>query len=53
MDVEELNGMDGVVAPVISNPLLGAVTQPLAYTGDWTTSAAGRNGFITVFEYRS
>jgi hypothetical protein len=61
MDVEELKGMDGVGPPVISNPLLGAVTQPLRqaksgtldYSGSWTVSAGGRNGFITEFEYRS
>jgi hypothetical protein len=61
MDVEELKGMDGVGPAVISNPLLGAVTQPiqqaksgaLSYKGDWTVSAAGSNGFITEFEYRS
>lgn len=61
MDVDELKGMDGVNAPVINNPLLGAVTQPLrqaksgtlVYNGDWTVSAGGTNGFITEFEYRS
>jgi hypothetical protein len=60
-DVEELKGMDAVNPPVISNPLLGAVTQPLrqaksgtlAYNGDWTVSSGGTNGFITEFEYRS
>ncbi len=61
MDVEELKGMDGVGPAVISNPLLGAVTQPirqarsgsLSYSGDWKAEAAGANGFITEFEYRS
>jgi hypothetical protein len=61
MDVEELKGMDGVNPPVISNPLLGAVTQALrqaksgtlAYNGDWIVSSGGTNGFITEFEYRS
>lgn len=61
MDVEELKGMDGAGPAVISNPLLGAVAQPvrqakagkLSYRGDWTASAAGSNGFITEFEYRS
>jgi hypothetical protein len=61
MDVDELKGMDGIGPAVISNPLLGAVTQPirqaksgkLAYRGDWKASAAGANGFITEFEYRS
>jgi hypothetical protein len=61
LNVEELKGMDGVGPAVISNPLFGAVTQPirqaksgtLSYKGDWTVSAAGSNGFITEFEYRS
>jgi hypothetical protein len=61
MDVEELKGMDGVGPSVISNPLLGVVTQPirqaksgaLDYRGDWTANAADTNGFITEFEYRS
>jgi hypothetical protein len=61
MDVEELKGMDGVSPAVISNPLLGAVTQPirqaksgaLSYKGDWAVKAAGSNGFITEFEYSS
>jgi hypothetical protein len=61
MDVDELMGMDGASPAVISNPLLGAVAQPIRqaksgtvnYKGDWTVSAAGSNGFITEFEYRS
>lgn len=61
MDVEELKGMDGTGPAVITNPLLGAVTQPvrqaksgkLNYSGDWTAEAAGSNGFITEFEYQS
>jgi hypothetical protein len=61
MDVEELKGMDGVGPPVISNPLFGPITQPLRqaksgtlnYRGDWTASAADKNGFITEFEYQS
>jgi len=61
LDVEELKGMDGVSPAVISNPLLGAVTQPirqaksgaLSYKGDWAVKAAGSNGFITEFEYSS
>jgi hypothetical protein len=61
MDVEEMKGMDGKGPAVISNPLLGAVTQPirqaksgkLTYHGDWNASAAGANGFITEFEYGS
>lgn len=61
MEVDELKGMDGVGPAVISNPLLGLVTQPirqaksgtLSYKGDWDVNAAGSNGFITEFEYRS
>ena len=59
MTVDELKGMDGVNPAVITNPLLGAVTQPirqaksdaLSYRGDWTIDAAGVNGFITEFSY--
>jgi hypothetical protein len=61
MDVEELKGMDGTNPAVISNPLLGAVAQPirqakagtLSYRGDWAVNATGSNGFITEFEYKS
>jgi len=61
MEVDELKGMDGVGPAVISNPLLGIVTQPirqaksgtLSYKGDWDVNDAGSNGFITEFEYRS
>jgi hypothetical protein len=59
MAVEELKGMDGVNPAVISNPLLGAVTQPirqakseaLSYLGDWTIDSAGANAFVTEFSY--
>jgi hypothetical protein len=61
VDVEEMTGMDGRNPAVITNPMLGAVTQPmrqaksgtLSYKGDWTADASGANGFITEFEYRS
>src|SRR5215472_2939335 len=61
MEVDELKGMDGVGPAVISNPLLGILTQPirqaksgtLSYKGDWDVNSAGSNGFITEFEYRS
>ena len=61
MDVEEMKGMDGRNPAVITNPMLGAVTQPirqaksgtLSYKGDWTADASGANGFITEFEYSS
>lgn len=60
VDVEEMKGMDGVSPAVISNPLLGAVTQPirqaksgaLRYGGDWAAEASDSNGFITEFAYR-
>jgi hypothetical protein len=60
LDVEEIKGMDGVNPIVISNPLLGAVTQPLrqaksaalSYRGDWTAEAGESNGFITEFNYK-
>jgi hypothetical protein len=58
-EVEELRGMDGVSAPLIQNPLLGAVVQPLRqarskhlrYDGDFAFSAAGRNSFTSDFRY--
>lgn len=58
--VEEMKGMDGVGPAVISNPLLGAVTQPirqakcgvLSYHGDWAVEASDNNGFITEFSYQ-
>lgn len=57
--VEEIKGMDGKNPAVISNPLLGAVTQPLRqaksksvrFADDWSFSAEGTNGFITEFVY--
>ena len=59
MSVDELTGMDGVNPIVISNPLLGAVAQPirqakgdtLSYKGDWTIDASGTNGFVAEFSY--
>jgi hypothetical protein len=60
-EVEELTGMSGSGAPVIENPLLGAVTQPLRqarskqlrYEGDFSFSTAGRNSFTADFVYES
>jgi hypothetical protein len=57
--IEEMRGMDGVNPAVITNALLGAVTQPLrqaktemlAYNGDWTFEASANNAFITEFSY--
>ena len=61
MEVHELKGMDGVRRAVISNPLLGSVTQPfrqaksgtLSYKGDWECQRRRLKRFITEFEYRS
>lgn len=59
MAIEQLVGMDGSGPPVITNPMLGAVTQPvrqarsseLRYADTWSFSADGTNGFITEFSY--
>jgi hypothetical protein len=56
---EELKGMDGQNAPVITNPLLGAITTPLtqakagdvSYHGHWDVEYSGTNGFVTDFKY--
>lgn len=60
-EVEQLKGMDGVGAPVIENPLLAAVLQPLRqarskhlrYDGDFAFTTAERNSFIADFTYES
>lgn len=57
--VEQLVGMDGSSPAVITNPLLGAVTQPVRqgkstqvrYSDHWQFEADGTNGFITEFSY--
>lgn len=59
MAVEQLVGMDGANPPVITNPMLGAVAQPvrqaraseLRYADAWSFAAEGTNGFITEFSY--
>jgi hypothetical protein len=59
MSVEQLVGMDGQNPAVITNPMLGAVAQPvrqarareLRYNDTWSFSAEGTNGFITEFSY--
>lgn len=59
--VEQLTGMDGESPVVISNPLLGAVTQPMRqaksqsvrYDGFFSFSAEGRNAFIADFAYEA
>jgi hypothetical protein len=61
MDSEELKGMDGKTAPVISNPLLGVVAQPvrvakagrIRYEGAWNFEGSGSNGFTTEFKYEA
>ena len=59
MESEEIMGMDGATAPVITNPLLGAITQPItqAKSGDvsyhdhWDVEYSGTNSFVTDFKY--
>jgi hypothetical protein len=59
MESTEMIGMDGSHAPVISNPLLGAVAQPLtqakagavSYHGHWDAEFSGTNSFVTDFAY--
>jgi len=59
MESEEMVGMDGAHAPVITNPLLGAVAQPITqaktgathYHGFWNAEFSGTNSFITDFAY--
>jgi hypothetical protein len=59
MESEELVGMDGVHPPVITNPLLGAVAQPVTqakagtvrYHDHWDAEFSGTNSFVTDFAY--
>ena len=59
MRVEQVIGMDGTNPAVITNPLLGAITQPVtqaksvevAYRDAWEFSTSERNSFITDFAY--
>lgn len=61
MDSEELKGMDGKTAPVISNPLLSVVPQAMRvaksgkvrYDGAWKFETSGTNGFTTEFKYEA
>ena len=61
MDSEELTGGDGKTAPVISNPPLSVVPQPMRvakagrirYDGAWKFEASGTNGFTTEFKYEA
>jgi hypothetical protein len=60
-DVTEMVGMDGANPIVITNPLLGAIAQPvrqaksnaLRYDGAFSIRTEGRNGFIAEFAYAS
>lgn len=59
MAVEQLVGMDGTSPAIITNPLFGAIAQPvrqarstqLRYADSWSFSTNGRNGFIAEFSY--
>ena len=61
MESEEMVGMDGSHPPVITNPLLSVVTQPVTqaragavrYSDHWDTEFSGTNSFITDFAYES
>jgi hypothetical protein len=59
--VSEIVGMDGTNPPVIANPLLGAIAQPVRqaragtvrYDGAFRFEAAGSNGFVAEFAYEA
>jgi hypothetical protein len=59
MESEQMVGMDGSNPPVISNPLLGAITQPviqakageIKYHDHWDVEFSGTNSFVTDFAY--
>ncbi len=61
MESEEIVGMDGSHPPIITNPLLGVVTQPVTqaragavrYSDHWDTEFSGTNSFVTDFAYES
>lgn len=61
MECEELLGMDGLHPPVIANPLLGVVSQPvtqakagvISYHDHWDAEFSGTNSFVTNFAYQS
>ncbi len=61
IDTEDVVGMDGAGATVISNPQLGAVTQPLRqavsqrlhFDDGWSVDTTGTNAFTTEFRYGS
>jgi len=59
IDSEDVVGMDGARATVISNPQLAAVTQPLRqavsqrlyFDDGWSIDTKGSNAFTTEFRY--
>lgn len=59
MSAEEIKGLDGENPPVITNPLLWAITQPatqaksgdVSYHGHWDVEYSGTNSFVTDFKY--
>ncbi len=61
MRAEELKGMDQKTAPVITNPPLSTVTQPMrvgkadkiSYAGGWKFEGSGTNSFTTEFSYQA
>jgi hypothetical protein len=60
-EVAEIVGMDGVSPSLISNPLLGAIAQPLRqarstavrYDGVFAFETSGSNGFVAEFAYEN
>jgi hypothetical protein len=60
MESEEMVGMDGSKPPVITNPLFGAVAQPvtqakagaISYHDHWDAEFSGTNSFVTDFAYQ-
>jgi len=60
MESDLILGMDGTHPPVITNPLLGAVAQPvtqaksgnISYHDNWDAEFSGTNSFVTNFAYQ-
>jgi hypothetical protein len=60
-EVAEIVGMDGTNPAVITNPLLGAIAQPvrqarssaLRYDGAFRFETADSNGFVAEFAYQA
>lgn len=59
MESEAVAGMDGSTPPLITNPTLGVVPQPVIqaravdshYHGHWDAEFSGTNSFVTDFAY--